>query len=59
MRHLTNIITTLVAADIELTNGYYGTVRVRHNGVWGTVCDDIFDTNEAKVICRMLGYSTQ
>ncbi|VDI75186.1 Hypothetical predicted protein, partial [Mytilus galloprovincialis] len=24
-----------------------------------TFCDDLFDTNEARVICRMLGYPTQ
>ena len=23
---------------------------------WGTICDDYFDNDEAKVICNMLGY---
>ncbi|XP_066954752.1 uncharacterized protein [Macrobrachium rosenbergii] len=33
-----------------------GTVFVKHKGKWGTVCDDAFDENHAKVICRSLGY---
>lgn len=33
-----------------------GRVEVRHYGVWGTVCDDDFGTNEALVICNNLGF---
>ncbi|XP_076079323.1 scavenger receptor cysteine-rich domain superfamily protein-like [Mytilus galloprovincialis] len=43
---------------VQLTHGYYGSIKVKHNGEWGSICDDHFEQNDGKVACASAGYHT-
>lgn len=39
-------------------NSTLGRLELCINNAWGSVCDEMFGTNEAKVVCRQLGFSS-
>lgn len=52
--------TTCSSGQIRLVSGpspNEGRLEVCMGGTWGTVVDDGFQTVEAKVVCRQLGYA--
>ncbi|XP_064388471.1 neurotrypsin-like [Halichondria panicea] len=43
---------------VSQTGGSSGRLEVYYSRQWGTVCQDSFGSNDARVACRQLGFST-
>ncbi|XP_019849533.1 PREDICTED: deleted in malignant brain tumors 1 protein-like, partial [Amphimedon queenslandica] len=50
-----------IDGSIRLAGGFNsleGLVEICSGGAWGTVCDDRWDSTDAGVVCRQLGYAS-
>ena len=43
---------------VDGASPYEGRVDICHNGVWGTICRNSWNYQDAGVVCRQLGFTS-
>ena len=51
-----NINDTIQARLVNGQGAHEGRVEILYAGVWGAICNDLFNLTAANVVCRQLGY---
>ena len=57
-----HVVSACIDDTVQLVGGSSpneGRVEICQNKEWGTVCDDGWDTSDARVVCRQIGLPTQ
>ena len=57
---ITNFVAPCENGTVRLSGGgsYYGRVEVCVNNIWGTICSDFWDYEDASVVCSEIGHSS-
>ena len=56
-----NTTSNCTTGHVRLTSGqsqYVGLVEICYGGVWKSICPRGWDTREAQVVCRQLGFNS-
>ena len=55
-----NTTDNCTSGEVRLVDGvteYEGRIDLCYSGAWGSVCPNLWNSNDAKVVCRQLGYN--